>query len=129
MMRSFDVAQDDKQVVDPLTLLRMTCARDYIKERELKKIALVVISVIVILLCVACSPQTLSTPKELVVEYNVLSWDKVENADSYVVWVNGEVFTSSANFIELSLQNNVDYEIKVKAVSNGKYGHVLRNLS
>ena len=100
----------------------MTCGRDYIKERELKKIALVVISVIVILLCVACSPQTLSTPKGLVIEYNVLSWDKVENADSYVVWVNGEEFTSSANFIELSLQNNVDYEIKVKAVSNGKYG-------
>lgn len=85
------------------------------------KKALALLLSIFLLLCVACSARTLATPDGLTLDYNILSWNRVEDADGYVVWVNGEEYTSQTNFLELSLSNG-EYELKVKAISSGKYG-------
>lgn len=84
------------------------------------KKALALLLLILLLLCVACSASTLATPDGLTLDYNILSWNRVEDADGYVVWVNGEEYTSQTNFLELSLSNG-EYELKVKAISSGKY--------
>lgn len=85
------------------------------------KKALALLLSIFLLLCVACSARTLATPDGLTLDYNILSWNRVEDADGYVVWVNGEEYNSQTNFLELSLSNG-EYELKVKAISSGKYG-------
>lgn len=85
------------------------------------KKALALLLSILLLLCVACSARTLATPDGLTLDYNILSWNRVEDADGYVVWVNGEEYNSQTNFLELSLSNG-EYELKVKAISSGKYG-------
>lgn len=84
------------------------------------KKAIACLLLILTVICVACSTQSLATPDGLSLDYNVLSWNRVENADGYIVWVNGEEYTAQTNFLELALSNG-KYEIKVKAISNGKY--------
>lgn len=96
---------------------------DYIcKSRYImKKFALLIVIITILALCVGCSSQTLASPDGLTLEYNVLSWNRVDNASGYVVSVNDTEYSTHAYFLELSLQNNVDYTIKVKAVGSGKY--------
>lgn len=85
------------------------------------KKAVALLLMILLLMCVGCTAQTLATPDGLSLDYNVLYWNRVENADYYIVWVNGEEYTAQTNFLELALSNS-KYEIKVKALSSGKYG-------
>lgn len=87
----------------------------------MKKIAWILVLITILALCVGCSSHTLATPDGLTLEYNVLSWNRVDNASGYVVSVNDTEYSTHANFLELSLQNNIDYTIKVKAVGSGKY--------
>lgn len=87
-----------------------------------KRIALFLILITLFsVICVGCSSLTLVTPDGLSLEYNVLSWNRVENASGYVVTVNEDEYTTHANFLELSLANNADYTIRVKAIGSGKY--------
>lgn len=100
------------------------CYNGYGKGRKgqleyMKKVVACLI-LILTLVCVACSVQSLASPDGLSLDYNVLSWNKVENADGYIVCVNGEEYIAQANYLELALPNG-KYEIKVKAISNGKY--------
>ncbi len=85
----------------------------------MKKAIALLLSILLLMFC-ACSARTLATPDGLTLDYNILSWNRVEDADGYVVWVNGEEYTSQTNFLELSLSDG-EYEIKVKAISSGKY--------
>lgn len=87
----------------------------------MKKIAFLLIFICVLcLFLVSCESMTLATPQNLQIEDGVLSWDKVENASGYLVLLNEEEYRVSTSFIELTLQKNTDYEIKVKALGNGK---------
>ncbi|WP_375580740.1 T9SS type A sorting domain-containing protein [Marivirga tractuosa] len=59
-----------------------------------------------------------------------LRWDAVPEADSYTIWTNGIIITSSSNSIELTeLESGNNYEIRVKANclenGSGEYSDVL----
>jgi hypothetical protein len=53
-----------------------------------------------------------------------LSWDVVNDAESYEIWANGTIYTSSTNTIELTnLDEGINYDIKVVAIcANGNPG-------
>lgn len=86
-----------------------------------KTISIIFILCVLCLLFVGCEAKTLPAPSNLQIEGGILSWEKVENASGYLVLLNDEEYHVSASFIELSLQNNKDYKIKVKATGSGKF--------
>lgn len=77
------------------------------------------LSLLFIFLLVACSAKTLSTPKNLRIEDDVLSWDKVDNASKYVILIDEDEYSSKANNFDLSFLEAGTYEIKVKATAKG----------
>jgi endonuclease V-like protein UPF0215 family len=60
----------------------------------------------------------LSTPKNLVIANNVLTWDAVANAENYVINVDGtDVATVATNSYDLSAYATTGCTVKVKATS------------
>lgn len=71
----------------------------------------------------ACKQQaeTLAAPSNLQVEQRVLTWDKVENASGYVVFVNGQEFTVTEPRLELfPIGKEGDFHMRVMAVGDGQ---------
>ena len=68
-------------------------------------------------------PRRLYAPENLRVVDNVLIWNEVEGADGYVVNINGQEFTVTANSHSLSgLSGDGEYLIRVRAVTDERRG-------
>lgn len=64
----------------------------------------------------------LDVPTGVALNGNILSWTAVENADGYIVTINGqEKDVVTTNSIDLTSYADVDYSATVKAVSNSRY--------
>lgn len=88
----------------------------------MKRIALILLLICVLCLSfVGCTAKPLSVPQNLQIQDNILTWDRVDDASGYLVIVNEDEYSVSAPYMELTLQNNKDYSIKVKALGSGKY--------
>lgn len=68
---------------------------------------------------VSCNKKELATPSDLSVSDGFLIWDKVDNADGYIVSVDGVEYTVGANYFELSVELGKTVQIAVKAVADG----------
>lgn len=98
------------------------CVFTLMRNKIMRKIALILILICILSFAfVGCETKLLPAPSNLVIEDGILTWKKVDNASGYLVSVNGEEYQVSSSFLELTLQNNKDYEIKVKAKGDGKY--------
>ncbi len=62
--------------------------------------------------------MTLTTPANIRLEDNILTWDAVEGAASYLVFVDDEEHASATNRIDLRYQYLGAVAIRVKAVSD-----------
>lgn len=52
---------------------------------------------------------------------NLVCWDKIDNATSYLITVNDQEFSTAENFYELAIDNIPQtYNIKVKAIGDNK---------
>ena len=71
-------------------------------------------------MCIGCAPK-LDTPKGFEIDQDTLelTWDKVTDAKSYMLDINGEEYTSSKNLYKLEKLDAGDYVIKVKACGSG----------
>ena len=73
-------------------------------------------------LFVGCNFVSLNTPS-ITMQQNVLTWEKVDNASYYSVFINEEEYTTTANKFDISPYiNSGEYEINVKAVKDGFFG-------
>ncbi len=68
---------------------------------------------------VACNQKELATPSELSVSDGFLIWSKVENAEGYVVSVDGVEYRVGLNYYELSVELGKTVQIAVKAIADG----------
>ena len=65
--------------------------------------------------------ERLETPQNLTVEEKMLSWDKVEGAAGYTVFIDGKEYETDKNELFLHfLDAGVEYDIKVVANGDGK---------
>lgn len=62
----------------------------------------------------------LSAPANIVINDGKISWDSVDNAESYIVSINGAEYTAAKNELTVSSLRDGVYNIKVKAVGDGK---------
>lgn len=72
------------------------------------------------------TPVQLSTPSNFSINSTteVVTWDAVANADSYKVYIGNQTFdveTNSINLRSQSINRNTNYEVAVKAISEGVY--------
>lgn len=70
---------------------------------------------------VACGKQELDTPTNLSLTDGILIWDKVENANGYIVKVDEVEYTVTLNYFEVSVENGKTVEMAVKAIGSGRY--------
>nr|MDE7105851.1 hypothetical protein [Anaeroplasmataceae bacterium] len=68
---------------------------------------------------IAAKELTKLTAPILSLEDNVISWEKVENADGYIVNLNGtDLDEQTETSYKVEVQEEGDYEVKVKAISH-----------
>ena len=62
----------------------------------------------------------LDTPTNLVFNEDMLTWDEVNNALSYTIYINSQTFNASTNELDLStLGLNGEFEVRVRANADG----------
>lgn len=116
--------------------------------KNIKKAAIVVLSIV----ATACAAAALAAcdkvieleelqkPKNVKLDSEVLTWDKVENADKYVLDFNGEEYTTTTESFDLfdKILTPAKYNVKIKAVGDEKkyydsdwtgYGYTLSTTS
>lgn len=92
----------------------------------MKKLRLLIfVSAILCLLSVftGCGAKKLSTPEGYSVDEEtlLLTWDKVENADGYLLQINEQLIESRRNSYSLAELNEGTYSITIKARGDGEY--------
>ncbi|MFA7725273.1 MAG: hypothetical protein WCX25_04225 [Candidatus Izemoplasmatales bacterium] len=84
------------------------------------------------------APIMLANPTGfLVSSEDILTWDAVDGATGYVVWINGTTFSVTETQYQLVLEENNFYDIKVKAIcssgesyyANAMYDQTFRDLN
>ncbi|MDE7385426.1 MAG: hypothetical protein K2M84_06680, partial [Anaeroplasmataceae bacterium] len=77
----------------------------------------------------AQEPTTLATPT-LTLSENIVSWEKVENADGYIVFLNGTALEEQTETsYTIGVEEDGDYEVAVKAISHQTTQYVDSELS
>lgn len=66
------------------------------------------------------STPRLLAPANVNINDGVITWDAVENAQGYVVWINGTEYTAEQNQFTAPTLEDGAYNIKVKAVGDGE---------
>lgn len=62
--------------------------------------------------------MTLKSPRNLSIVNNILTWQEIENATSYLVTIDGKEYLTNANMFNLSDANEEKGYVKVKALSS-----------
>lgn len=90
-----------------------------------RKILILLLLIATCCLFTACQNESTSTkldaPQNVRTENSVVICDKVENADEYTVFVNNEEYTTSKNYLDLSILAEGTYTVEIKAYGEG-YG-------
>lgn len=80
----------------------------------------ILLAIFVFALCgAACGNARLSTPENIRIEADYLTWDKVDGADAYLVTINGETTVTKENKYDLLdvTREYVTYKMSVLAMS------------
>ncbi len=87
-------------------------------------IAVLLLCVWACLWAVACKKnerEVLATPQNLKIENEYLTWDEIENATGYTVDINGELYETESNSLDIFLLTTKGgtYEMKVVSIGDG----------
>ena len=87
-------------------------------------IAVLLLCVCACLWGVACKKkerEVLATPQNLKIENEYLTWDEIENAMGYMVDINGELYETESNSLDIFLLTTEvgTYEMKVVSIGDG----------
>lgn len=95
-----------------------------------KHLLFILLTLLTILTFTACkkgndgtTPETLTTPHDLFVRYDMLTWNSSWNASSYIISIDGEDYVSdTASCSSIALATAGSHSVKVKAVAeNSNY--------
>lgn len=72
---------------------------------------------------VGCGAKRLPTPANYLIDPDllILNWDKNDDADGYIVEINGEENELRKNYYDLSELPEGNYQVRIKARGDGKY--------
>lgn len=87
-----------------------------------KRIIFIVVTALLCCLLVACGSKTrLNSPENIRQEGTVLTWDEVENAEGYILFVDNAEYKTVVPSYDLSfLDKETDYVVEIMAVGDGK---------
>ena len=84
-----------------------------------KIINLTVLCLVLLIVFTGCGDKTLDTPKNVVLsDTGLITWDAVENAESYTVTINDKTFTTKTNSYQVQ-SLSIDFTYTVTANAEG----------
>ena len=84
-----------------------------------KIINLTVLCLVILIVFTGCGNKKLDTPTNVVLsDTGLLSWDAVENAESYTVTINDETYTTKTNYYQVE-SLSIDFTYSVTANAKG----------
>ncbi len=87
--------------------------------KKILKFFIAVLALLTLYSCVKDEPQELAVPTNVTIsEEGYISWDKVENATSYIVTINEKSYVVTTNNFQVEDLKN-DFKFTVKALADG----------